>query len=261
MLVGRQIERDCIARVVEDARRGESGVLVLRGEPGIGKTALLAHAVELSKGMRVLRARGVESEAAIPFAGLLELLRPAADAIDRIAISQAEALRGALGLGAAVGSDRFMIGAATLSMLAAVAEEAPLVLVVDDAHWLDEESSAALSFAIRRLEFDSVATVVALREGEAKVFEAAGFPQLTLSALDREACGELVGARLGHPIPDAAADRLYQLTAGNPLAIVELAYLASTPSATEWTVLTERPQTTLERVFAGRIEQLSEMAQ
>jgi DNA-binding CsgD family transcriptional regulator len=260
VLVGRQAECDFIARLVEEARQGTSGVLVIRGEPGIGKSALLAHAVELSKGMRLLRARGVESEAAIPFSGLLELLRRAVDAIDRIPISQAESLRGALGLAPAVRSDRFMIGAATLSVLAAVAEETPLLVAVDDAHWLDEESSAALSFAVRRLEFDSVATVVTVREGEAETFEAAGFPQLTVRALDRQACGELVAARLGHPIPDAATERLYRLTGGNALALVELAHLADTPSAANRIALAERAETTLERVFARRIEQLSQMA-
>jgi DNA-binding CsgD family transcriptional regulator len=260
VLVGRQAECACIARLVEEARQGKSGVLVVRGEPGIGKSALLAHAIGLSQGMRILRARGVESEAAIPFSGLLELLRRAAGAIDRIPIAQAESLRGALGLGPAVRSDRFMIGAATLSVLAAVAEAAPLLVAVDDAHWLDEESSAALSFAIRRLEFDSVATVVAVREGEAVAFEAAGFPQLTLGALNRHACGELAAARLGHPIADADADRLYRMTAGNTLAIVELAHLADTPSALERSSPTERAETTLERVFARRIERLSEMA-
>jgi DNA-binding CsgD family transcriptional regulator len=262
VLVGRQAECDCIARLVEDARQGKSGVLVVRGEPGIGKSALLAHAIELSRGMTVLQARGVESEAAIPFSGLLELLRPAAEAIDRIPISQAQSLRGALGLCPAVGSERFMIGAATLSVLAAVAEEAPLLVAVDDAHWLDEESSAALSFAIRRLEFDSVATVVALREGEADAFEAAGFPRLTLGPLDRHACGELAAARLGRPIPDAGADRLFRLTAGNTLAIIELAHLAVTPAPVEQLIApTEGAETTLERVFARRIEQLSGVAQ
>ena len=260
MLVGRQAECDCVARLVEEARQGKSGVLVVRGEPGIGKSALLAHAIELSQGMRLLRARGVESEAAIPFAGLLELLRGATDVIDRIPISQAESLRGALGLGPAVRSDRFMIGAASLSVLAALAEAAPLLVAVDDAHWLDEESSAALSFAIRRLEFDSVATVVAVREGQADAFEAAGFPQLTLGPLDRHACRELVSARLGHRIPDAVAERLYLLTGGNTLAMVELAHLADTPSAIERIAPTERAETTLERVFARRIAQLSGMA-
>jgi DNA-binding CsgD family transcriptional regulator len=260
VLVGRQAERECVARLLADARRGTSGVLVIRGEPGIGKSALLAQAVELSQGMRVLRACGVESEAEIPFSGLLELLRPAAGVIDGIPTPQAESLRGALGLGPAVRSDRYMIGAATLSVLAAVADDAPLLVAVDDAHWLDEESSAALSFAVRRLEFDSVATVVAVREGEADTFEAEGFSRLTIGALDRHACGELVSARVGHPVPVAAVDRLYELTGGNTLALVELAYLADTAAVGAPIAASERVETTLERVFARRIEELSKMA-
>jgi DNA-binding CsgD family transcriptional regulator len=253
VLVGRQAECECIARLLEDARHGRSGVLVIRGEPGIGKSALLEHAVELSNGMRLLRARGVESEAAIAFSGLLELLRPVAGVIDQIPTPQAEALRGALGLGPAVRSDRFMIGAATLSVLAAVAAATPLLVVIDDAHWLDEESTAALSFAARRLEFDSVATAVASREGGPEAFEAAGFPHLRIEPLDRQACGELVRSRLGRPVSDAAIDRLYQVTGGNALALVEL---ATAPIGA-----TQRAETTLERIFASQIEQLSQMAQ
>jgi DNA-binding CsgD family transcriptional regulator len=257
----RQAECERIARLLEDARRGRSGVLVIRGEPGVGKSALLGHAVELSKGMRLLRARGVESEAAIPFAGLFELLRPAVGAIDRIPTPQAASLRGALGLGPVVRTDRFMIGAATLSVLAAVAEDGPLLVAVDDAHWLDQESSAALSFAVRRLEFDAVATVVASREGGAEAFGGAGFSQRTIEPFDQRACGELLRRRLGHAVSDAAADRLYAVTRGNALALVELAHLADTATTITPVDATERPETTLERIFARRIDQLSQMAQ
>src|SRR4051795_1803885 len=141
MLLGRQDERLALDRLLTEAREGRSGVLALVGEPGIGKTSLLEHAAAHAEGMRVLRARGIQSEAEVPFAGLAELLRPALPALDRIPRRQASALAGALALEPATAQDRFAIGAATLSLLSAWAEDAPLVMLVDDAHRLDASSS------------------------------------------------------------------------------------------------------------------------
>src|SRR4029079_15388454 len=141
MLLGREEERLALDRLLAEAREGRSGVLALFGEAGIGKTALLEYAVERAAGMQVLRARGVESEADVPFAGLAELLRPALGTIERIAAPQAQALAGALALGPAKAQDRFAIGAATLSLLSASAEDRPLALFVDDAHLLDRSSA------------------------------------------------------------------------------------------------------------------------
>src|SRR5437588_4145793 len=137
MLLGREEERLALYRLLSEARDGTSAVLALVGEPGIGKTALLNHAAECARGMRVLRARGVESEAEVPFAGLAELLRPALAALDRIPEPQASALAGALALGPPSKQDRFAVGAATLSLLSAFAEDEPLAVLVDDAHLLD----------------------------------------------------------------------------------------------------------------------------
>src|SRR6058998_3551834 len=134
MLVGRDEERLALDRLLAEAAGGTSGVLALVGEPGIGKTALLDYAAGQARDMRVLRARGVESEAEVPFAGLAELLRPALAAVDQIPGPQAAALAGALALGPASAGHRFAIGAATLSLLSAFGEEAPLALLVDDAH-------------------------------------------------------------------------------------------------------------------------------
>src|SRR5205085_9149644 len=190
---------------------------VLAGEPGIGKTALLAYAEERARAaeMRILRARGIESEARVPFAGLLELLRPALGALDRIPAPQAAALEGALALRPATAQDRFAIGAATLSLLAALAEEAPVAALVDDAHWLDESSADALLFAMRRLLADPIAVVVAVRDDEPSFLDDAHLPTLLVRGLDREAAAALVG--------DVAVDRLYAATGGNPLALLELA--------------------------------------
>ena len=132
MLLGRDEERLALDRLLAEARSGRSGVLAFVGGPGIGKTALLDYAAGRREGMRVLRARGIESEAEVPFGGLLELLRPALDALDRIPSPQAEALAGALALRPARAQDRFAVGAATLGLLSACAEETPLLLLIDD---------------------------------------------------------------------------------------------------------------------------------
>ena len=220
MLLGRRDERLALDRLLAQARRGESGVLALVGEPGIGKTALLEHAAQQAEGMRVLRARGIESEAEIPFAGLAELLRPALAALDRIPAPQASALAGALALAPAHAGDRFAVGAATLSLLSATAEERPLVLLVDDAHWLDASSAQALLFAARRLVADPVALVISAREGEPSLLDGADLRVMHLAGLaGSDAATLLSESGLG---ADVAA-RLIQTTGGNPLALLELA--------------------------------------
>jgi DNA-binding CsgD family transcriptional regulator len=220
MLLGRKDERLALDRLFAQARDGRSGVLALVGEPGIGKTALLEHAAVSADGMRVLRARGIESEAEIPFAGLAELLRPTLGAIDRIPAPQATALSGALALGPAHPQDRFAIGAATLSLLSASAEEAPLALLVDDAHSLDRPSAEALLFAARRLLADPIALVLTVRGGQPSLLDGADLRVLTLAGLDRSDAAELLS---GADVPSDAVERLYRATAGNPLALLELA--------------------------------------
>src|SRR3954452_19599790 len=169
--------------------------------------------------MRVLRARGVESEAEVPCAGLAELLGPALARLDRIPSRQADALAGALALGPPAASDRFAVGAATLSLLSAFADEAPVALVVDDVHLLDGSSAGALLFAARRLLADPIALVMGARDGEASVLDRADIRVLRLAGLDRGDAAELLGAA----IPDAAVERLFLATGGNPLALLELA--------------------------------------
>ena len=166
MLLGRAHEQQALVRLLEDARAGGSGVLAIVGEAGIGKSTLLAYAGEQAAGMNVLRARGVQSEAHIPFAGLFELLRPALSWISQIPTPQAEALESALALRPASTPGRFAVGAATLSLLAAYSEQAPLAVLVDDAQWLDGSSADALLFAFRRLVADPVAVILAVRQGE-----------------------------------------------------------------------------------------------
>jgi DNA-binding CsgD family transcriptional regulator len=217
MLVGREAERRELEAALALARAGRSATLVLLGEPGIGKTSLLDHAATSARGMNVLRARGVESEAKVPFASLLELLRPALGALGEIPQPQAVALEGAFALRPARAQDRFAIGAATLSLLAAHAEQGPLLAIVDDAHWLDDSSAQALLFALRRLEADPIAVLIAVREGLPSLADGADLPTLPLAGLSPPEAGAL----LAGVAPDTAL-RLHEATAGNPLALLEL---------------------------------------
>ena len=214
MLLGRDRERREIERMLEKARQGESAVLALIGEPGIGKSALLDYAAERVDGLRV-RARGVESETHLPFAALLELLRPLLDRLDAIPVPQARALEAALALRPGAAQERFAVGAATLSLLA---ESGPLTVLVDDAQWLDEASAEALRFAFRRLMADPIAVLLAVREGEPSLLDGADLPTLHLEGLSAEDAAAL----LDGVAPELAA-RLHRATAGNPLALLELA--------------------------------------
>jgi DNA-binding CsgD family transcriptional regulator len=228
VLFGRHDERASVERALTDARLGSSGVLVVRGEPGMGKTALLYHAVDRarSQGMEVLFARGVESEAEVPFGGLLELLRPALDDLERIPAPQAVALRSALDLGPTVERARFVIGAATLNLLSARSERRPLFVAIDDAHWLDDPSLTALLFAARRLLVDPVLVMFAARPGEAPALEAARLPELELAGVDDSTATEIVNRHAAAPPLPGVAERLARATGGNPLALVELAATA-----------------------------------
>ena len=222
MLLGRAHERQQIERALAGARSGTSATLALVGEPGIGKTALLSYAAEHATGMQLLRARGIESEAQIPFGSLLELIRPALMMLDKIPAPQAAALEGALALRPRAGHDRFAVGAATLSLLAAYADLAPVAVLVDDAHWLDGSSAQALLFAIRRLVADPIAVFVAVREGEPSLLDGADLLALRIGGLTSDEAAMLVPG-----LAPEAARRLHGATAGNPLALLELAPDAS----------------------------------
>ena len=186
MLLGRDRERQQIDQALARAQVGMSATLVLAGEPGIGKTVLLGYAAEHAGRMRLLRARGVESEAQIPFGSLLELLRPALEMLDNIPQPQAAALEGALALRPGTAHDRFAVGAATLSLLAAYAEQAPVAVLVDDAQWLDGESLRALHGLTRDLSGVPVLLLLAVT------------PQPAREELDQ------LRAQLGRDIPGTA---------------------------------------------------------
>src|SRR5258708_37652970 len=184
MLLGRAAELQAIDQALASARLGKSSRLVIRGEPGIGKTAILEYAIGQAASMRVLSARGVEFEADVPFSGLHELLHPTLGLLDRLPPIHASALRSSLGLGPRIEADRLIVGAAVLGLISAYAEERPLVVTIDDAQWLDRASSEAIRFAARRLFADPVAVLIAIREGEDSPLLAAGLPELGLGGLD-----------------------------------------------------------------------------
>ena len=183
MLYGREAECALIEELLDGARESRSGVLVLRGVAGVGKSALLEHARERANGMQVLGCRGVESEAELPFAAVHQLVRPVLDRVDVLPAPQATALRRALGLDAGAGGDRFLVSVALLGLLAEAAESHPLLCLVDDAHWLDVASAEAFVFVARRLEADPIVVLLAVREGEARGFEAPSLPSLRLEGL------------------------------------------------------------------------------
>ncbi len=233
MLLGRNPETAALEALLQSAREGRSAVLAITGEPGIGKTALLEHAAEHAAGMRVLRARGIESEAHVPFGGLLELLRPALGALDAIPMPQSNALGGALALRPPTAQDRFAVGAATLSLLAAYAEDLPVLVLVDDVHWLDGSSAEALLFAVRRLVADPIAVILTARHDEPSLLDGADLPTLHLSGLDEQSAAELLRGE-GGPVSAEIAERLYRSTLGNPLALLELAPDAARLAELPW---------------------------
>jgi DNA-binding CsgD family transcriptional regulator len=256
-LVGRGHERRVVDELLGRARGGRSGALVVRGEAGIGKTALLEYAVERAEGMTMVRALGVESEAELQFSGLLELLRPLLDHLDQIPLQQAEALRSALGLGEPEAHDRFTIGAASLSLLAAAAESNPLLVLVDDAQWLDCATKDALLFSTRRLVADSAAILFAVREGEGRGFDPPGIERLELGGLGSDEAVRLLAGGERDVTPDVV-DRLWEATRGNPLALLEAQSLLTGEQLAGREPLPEPVPTgaTLERAFARRAETL-----
>jgi DNA-binding CsgD family transcriptional regulator len=218
-LWGRRRECALLDELLDAVRAGESRALVVRGEPGVGKTALLDRLAGRAAGCRVARAGGVESEMELAYAGLHQLLTPMLDRLERLAGPQGEALATAFGLGSGSAPDRFLVGLATLSLLAEVAEEYPLVCVVDDAQWLDRASAQVLGFVARRLAAESVGVVVAARVvGDAL----AGLPELVVEGLgEGDARGLLAGVLTG-PLDARVTDRIVAEAGGNPLALLEL---------------------------------------
>jgi DNA-binding CsgD family transcriptional regulator len=260
MLQGRDVERRRLDLLLGRARAGTGGVLVLRGEPGIGKTALLGYAAGSAGSMRVLRAAGIEAETELAFAGLYSLLHPLAGYLGALPERHAAALRAAFGLSHdQAPPERFAVAAGTHGLLTAAAEHGALLILVDDLHWLDPNSSEALTFALRRLGCDAIACVLTLREG---VPVPAGLPSCDLAGLGREQAAQLVEAVAGIRPAPAVARRLHAETGGNPLALAELS-AALTAEQLGGAEMPQMPQMPLQpgaairQRFAARLDQLS----
>ena len=177
MLHGRERERERIGVLLDGAWALRGGSLVLRGEPGVGKSSLLQDSLGRAEGMQILSTQGIESESPMAFAALHRLLRPAMAHVDRLPAQQAQALRRAFGEEAGPAGDRFVIFVAVLTLLSELAEQAPVLCVVDDAHWLDEASAAALAFVARRVGPERIAMLFAAREGDVRRFDGVGIPR------------------------------------------------------------------------------------
>lgn len=221
MLTGREDEQRTLDALLAGARVGRSGVLVLRGDAGIGKSALLAYAGQRAEGFRVLRGVGTAPEHDLPFAGLARVLQPLLTGLDDLPEPQAHALGIALAMRTEGVADRFAVSAAALTLLTRAAESGPLAVVIDDAHLLDTPSAQALAFVARRVLVDAVVVLVAIRPRETEVWS--GLPTLDVGPLDAEAADRLALAVAARPLTPDQRHRLVTVSAGNPLAIRALA--------------------------------------
>ncbi|MEV4005273.1 AAA family ATPase [Actinomadura sp. NPDC049753] len=260
-LYGRDAELALLSDLVTRGLAGAGGVLLLRGEAGIGKTALLGTARDaaVGQGGRVLSAVGVQSEASVPYAGLHQLLRPVLDRAPSLMPRQREALLTAFGMAEGAAPEMFLVGQASLDLVSGVAGGAPVLLVIDDAQWIDGPSSEVLAFIAHRLDAERVAMLLAVRDGHDTVLNDAGLPEMTLARLDDEAAAALLAARA----PDLslpARDRLLADAAGNPLALIELPALldgGGGHAPVPWLPAARR----LERTFLARAAELPEPVQ
>jgi len=250
MLYGRSEQLAAIDRLLEGMRSGQAGALVLRGQAGIGKTALLDAAEQKASGARVLRVTGVESEVELPFAALHVLLRPVLDEIGALPERQAAALRGAFGMAEAAVADRFLVGLGVLSLVAELAEDRPVLVLADDAQWVDRASADALVFAARRLHAERAAVLAAARDEPGGGL--LGLPELRVDGLDREAAEQLLG---GAGLVAAVRDQLIAEAGGNPLALIELSRGLSGPQRAGSVTPLDLPASPVGRVqqaFAAR---------
>ncbi|WP_210429042.1 helix-turn-helix transcriptional regulator [Nocardioides eburneiflavus] len=263
MLVGREPERALLGALVDHARDGTAGTLLVRGDPGVGKSALLDALAADAPDVTLLRAQGLEVEAPLPFAALHRLLLPLTRLRDQLPPPQARALRVAFGEEDGPTVEPFLVGVATLSLLTSAGEEAPVLCIVDDAHWLDPASGGALLFCARRLGADRVAMVFAAREDAASRFEATGVEEVVLAGLDEEASRALLARHLGEWAAEGVVARLVGETGGNPLALLELPHQLDAAQLTGASALPAQLHLTdrVEQAFLDRSRRLPEPVQ
>ena len=224
-LFGRTGELEILGRLIANVRGGQSAVLVVGGEPGIGKTELLRHLIAEASGFRVARVAGVESEMELPFAGLHQLCAPMLGRLGSLAEPQRSGLSVAFGLASGDSPDRFLVALAALSLMAEASEEQPMLCVVDDAQWLDQASAQVLGFVGRRLLAESIALVFAVRTpaaGDPSPNHLAGLPELRLGGLDEQAARALLATVTSGPLDESVRGRILAEAHGHPLALLEL---------------------------------------
>lgn len=257
MLVARAAEEAALGTLLERARVGQGGALALTGDPGVGKSTLLARATAIASDMRVLRAVGVEAERTLAHATLHQLLAPVLNRADALAQPQARALRVVFGLESGEPPDRFLVAVGALTLLSEVASERPVLCLIDDVQWADPASVQALGFVARRLDAEPIAMLLAAREGDGEEIGALGIPELRLAGLPAAGAVDLLDQRWGPRLVPAVRDRLVLACAGNPLALLEM------PGALTGHQLAGRhplPEpmplpSELERVFRDRLRQ------
>jgi hypothetical protein len=215
-LIDRDAERDMLDRLVAAVRAGESRALVVSGEAGVGKTALLDYLTEQASGCRVVRTAGCQSEMELAFAALHQLCAPLLDSLERLPVPQRDALRIAFGTGSGPTPDRFLVGLGVLSLLSEVAEELPLVCLVDDEQWLDRTSAQVFGFVARRLVAESIGMVFAARTPSS---ELAGVGELRVEGLQEADAQALLDSALTGPLDTRVRDQIIAETHGNPLAL------------------------------------------
>src|SRR5919197_5870104 len=219
MLLGRRSESEMLDALLDGARAGRSGALVIHGEPGVGKTALLEYAIDRACDLRVVRAVAFETEMELAFAALHQLCAPLLDRLDRLPGPQREALAITFGLSEGAAPDRFLVALAALSLLSEGAEERPLVCVVDDAQWLDRSSAQVLAFVARRLLAESVVMLFGARD---LAEELRALPDLAVEGLPEAAARELLASVIPWPLDERVRGQILAETRGNPLALLEL---------------------------------------
>src|SRR3954467_4178306 len=218
-LLGRRTECETLDHLLESVRGGQSAALVVRGKPGIGKTALLEYPTDAASDVSVVRAAAVESEIELPFAGLHQLCVPLLDRLPCLPAPQRDALEIVFGLRMGSAPDRFLLGLSVLSLVSEAAEAGPLLCVVDDAQWLDRESAQALAFVARRLSAEPIAILVASREPND---DFGGLPELVVQGLRDADARDLLSSAVGAPMDVDVGERIVAETHGNPLALLEL---------------------------------------
>jgi DNA-binding CsgD family transcriptional regulator len=256
-LPGRHREGGALDRLLANVRAGQSRVLVLRGEPGVGKTALIQYLLESASGCHATRSVGVESEMELAFSGLHQLCAPFLERLERLPSPQRDSLRTAFGLDTGQPPDRFLVGLAVLGLLSEVAEERPLICVVDDVQWQDRASVQSFAFAARRLQAKAVGFVFAVRE-PSEGHELAGLPELMIRGLGDGDARALLDSVIPGRLDECVRDRIVAETRGNPLALLELprgltpAQLAGGFGLPDAMPLASR----IEQSFLRRLEQL-----